>query len=289
VETIRREGRPVTETPPPQTLSPGAAARWREVYALVAASGHVDTAALEAYCTLWARWTHADSGSTDLFGQMARARGGRPADQSPAAVALSRQVMALEARLGIGDPTAKAAGPVHVVGDLVTRRELASQLGQHMQTITKWEQQGLPVEVRGRKGKSSLYSLSKVQAWLAHRDAAAASPGAANPHDLVAARAYRERLAGERIKQVIEKEAGQSMPLDEVKRLMAAEASAIKAVVLNSYATHADRVFRAASLDGLRGIERALHELALEVLRELSDEHRDPAPPPSQPDNGHAA
>lgn len=274
---------------PPQTLSPGAAARWREVYSLVAATGAVDASALESYCALWARWSQADAGTTDLFGQMARPRAVRPADDSPSAVALSRQVFALEARLGIGDQPSPAAGPPNVVGDLVTRRELAAQLGQHMQTITKWEQQGLPIEVRGRKGKSSLYSLSKVQAWIARRDAAAAQ-GTTTPNDLVAARAFRERLAGERIKQVIEKEAGQLMPLEEVKRLMTAEAVAIRAIVLNSYATHADRVFRAASIDGLRGTERALQELAHEILRELKDEHRDPAPtPPPQPEKGHAA
>ncbi|MGE3474119.1 MAG: terminase small subunit [Vicinamibacterales bacterium] len=242
----------------------------------MAAQGAVDVATLETYCALWARWTHADGSGLDLFGQVSAK--GRAANHSPASVTLSRQVFALEARLGLGDHPPASAGPPNVVGDLVTRRELAAQLGHHMQTITKWEQQGLPIEVRGRKGRSSLYSLANVQAWIARREAAATQSAPGSPNDLVAARAFRERLAGERIKQVIERESGQSMPVDEVKRLMAAEAGAIRAIVLNTYATHADRVFRAASVDGLRGTERVLKELADEILRELNNQSREPAP-----------
>jgi phage terminase Nu1 subunit (DNA packaging protein) len=59
----------------------------------------------------------------------------------------------------------------HRRGSVVTRRELAELLGVHMQTVTRWEQAGLPIAVRGRRGKPSLYRLSAVRAWLRTRDA----------------------------------------------------------------------------------------------------------------------
>ena len=39
--------------------------------------------------------------------------------------------------------------------DLVTRRALATQLGVHPQTITKWESEGMPLVERGGQGVRS--------------------------------------------------------------------------------------------------------------------------------------
>ena len=44
-------------------------------------------------------------------------------------------------------------------GALVTRRELADLLTLQPMTVTKWEQLGMPIAKRGRKGRPSLYAL----------------------------------------------------------------------------------------------------------------------------------
>lgn len=48
---------------------------------------------------------------------------------------------------------------------LVTRRELAEKHSVHMQTITKWEREGMPVAERGPKGAT----VADVRAWLKAR------------------------------------------------------------------------------------------------------------------------
>jgi DNA-binding XRE family transcriptional regulator len=62
----------------------------------------------------------------------------------------------VRSRRSAGVPVQRAAN-----GGGLTRRELASRLGVHLQTIVKWEREGLPVVLR--------YDEAAVQAWLAAR------------------------------------------------------------------------------------------------------------------------
>lgn len=61
----------------------------------------------------------------------------------------------------------------------LTRRDLAKRLDVHMQTITKWEREGLPIASRGRKGRPSLYAIDAVKAWLTAREGSGAGSGSA--------------------------------------------------------------------------------------------------------------
>lgn len=262
----------------PLTLAQRSEARRAEVYPALAARGPVDAAALDTYCKVWARWREAEEG-IETAGQIVRGAGGRVVASPLVAIAnaTAREVRALEERLGLGEPppVAPAPAPEAPNGDLLSRRDLAAKLGVHMISISKWEQQGLPIEVRGSRGRPSLYSLAKVLTWRSERDSRA-SQGPGN--DLQAARAQRERWQAALAEQQHALREGELIRADEVARLWAAEAAAVRTIILASYTTHTDRVHRAGAIDGLRGTERALKELAHEVLRELANTDREPAP-----------
>jgi phage terminase Nu1 subunit (DNA packaging protein) len=54
---------------------------------------------------------------------------------------------------------------------LLTRRELSVALNVHVDTLTNWQDRGLPIARRGSRGKASLYDLAAVQAWQRRREA----------------------------------------------------------------------------------------------------------------------
>ena len=122
---------------------------------------------------------------------------------------------------------------------LVTRRELADALGCHMQTVTKYEREGMPIATRGDRGKPSRYQLEDVRAWLTSRAVGAQAPVAA-------------------------------IALAEVRDAWAEEIAAVRAVLLRSYASRADRIHRAASSQGVAGVARELSAITSEVLRTLA-------------------
>lgn len=94
--------------------------------------------------------------------------------------------------------------------------------------------------------------------------------------DVAQERARKERAQAELAEQTFQVRARSLLPAEEVARLWGAEVTGVRSVILSSYTTHADRVHRAATLDGLAGVEQALKELAYEVLRELADPDRPP-------------
>lgn len=154
----------------------------------------------------------------------------------------------------------------------LTRRNLARALGVHMQTICKWEQDGMPIADRGRRGRASLYSESAVRDWLTAREAAAKQSGIV---DVSRERARKERAQAELAQQAFAIRARTLLPIEEVERVWTAEVTAVRAIILASYTTHTDRIHRAATLEGLAGVERALKDLAYEVLRELANPERE--------------
>lgn len=156
--------------------------------------------------------------------------------------------------------------------DLVTRRELAGRLEVVMQTVTKWEQDGMPVFERGRKGKPSTYSETAVRAWLTEREARAKASGLV---DVAQERARKERAQAQLAEQMHAQRAGKLLSVDEVTKIWAAEVTAIRAILLASYTNSADRVFRAATMEGLPGVEREMKSVAYEALRKLADPERD--------------
>lgn len=167
---------------------------------------------------------------------------------------------------------AKAARKAAMKSDgLVTRRELAGLLSVHMQTVTKWEQEGLPIAERGRKGKPSRYREVDVRAWLQLREEAAKQPGAVN---LIAERARKERAQAILAEQAYQIRMRDLLPREEVEKAWSAEVSAVRTKLLAWPATLADRLHRAATTDGVAGVEQALNDAVRDVLRELADPDR---------------
>jgi hypothetical protein len=169
---------------------------------------------------------------------------------------------------------AKKVRDVASPSSTLTRRQLAAKLHVHMQTVTRWEQDGLPLAFRGHRGVCSRYREVEVRAWLQTRDEAARAPGA--PQHFLQARATKEQWQARLAEQQHKLRSGDLLPREEVERVWGAEVAAVRSLILSSYVTHADRVHRASTLEGLAGVERELKDLAHEILRELADPNRAP-------------
>lgn len=152
----------------------------------------------------------------------------------------------------------------------VTRREVAETLGVHMATITGWERQGLPIVKRGGRGRPSRYDLEAVRAWLAARDQAARK-AVAGPLDPVQEKAARDHWQAELAEQTYKIRQKVLLPADEVERAWSAEVAAVRSKLLALPTTFADRLHRAATLEGLAGVERVLQAAVHDVLRQLAD------------------
>ena len=248
---------------PPGDLKPAAAARYKVVYRLLAARGAVDLELLRTYCQVWSRWREAEDGIAQA-GQLTRGANGRPM-KSPlldVAAQANAQARDLEQRLGVG----LAAGDGGE-GGLVTRQDLAARLRCHPQTITHLVAQGMPVARRGSRGRAALYDEAAVRAWKDARDGAAQAPGHV---DLVVERARKERAQAVLAEQTFQVRAGHLLPVADVERSWGAKVQAVRAAILATATTQADHLHRVAVLEGVAGLETALRDLAIELLRELS-------------------
>lgn len=252
----------------PADLGADAQARWDAVYKTLAERGDVDADLLKTYCQVWVRWRQAEDGIAKA-GQLVKNAKGRVVQSPLVGLARdgAREVRALERRLGLD------AGSDN---DLVTRRDLAPLMNVHMQTVVKWEQQGMPIAKRGRAGKPSLYRVADVRAWLDSREEAAQRTGLV---DVAQERANKERAQARLAEQTFQMRQRDLLPRAEVEKVWAAEQAAVRTKLLAIPQAYADRVFRAGTLDGVGGVEQALKEAVYEALRELADEDRPPQPP----------
>lgn len=148
----------------------------------------------------------------------------------------------------------------------LTRRELATALGVHMMTVTKWERDGLPIAERGRRGKASLYDEAACRAWLEAREVAA--DGA--PVDLARERARKERAQALLAEQQYAARGRALLPAEEVEKVWGAHVAAVRAKLLALPLTLADRIHRAGTLHGVAGVEAALEQAVRDVLTELA-------------------
>lgn len=137
-----------------------------------------------------------------------------------------------------------------------------------MQTVTKWEADGLPLLERGRKGKPSYYDLEAVRDWVGKRDDAARTNGTV---DVAQERARRERAQATLAEQTFQMRSLELLPRVEVERAWEAEVIAVRTKLLSIAPTYAERVYQAAMSDGIGGVERLLTESVNDVLRELAD------------------
>lgn len=259
-----------TPAPPAAVRKVKAAlARWKAVAPELARRGVVDVVRLETYCMVWARWQDAEQ-KLNESGALIRDNTTGKVGKNPlfAAARESRQTLTdLESKLAIGE-SAPASDVAPVNADRVTRRDLADRLSVHMQTITKWEREGMPIARRGRKGKPSEYSEAAVRAWRDKREAVAQTvPGA---FDVVQERARKERAQAALAEQMHAVRSGRLIDAEEAEKRWAHEIAAARSLILTSYTMAADRVFAAAQTQGLAGVERELKAVAYEVLKELA-------------------
>lgn len=158
---------------------------------------------------------------------------------------------------------------------LLTRSELAKRLDVHAQTITKWTADGCPVARPGRAGVPHRYRESEVRAWRQAREEAAETGGVI---DLTRARAEKEHWQAKLAEQKLKTLEGELLPLEDVQKAWAAEVTAVRARLLAWSTTLADRVHRAAVIDGIEGVELVISEAVRELLTELSKPERDEKP-----------
>jgi phage terminase Nu1 subunit (DNA packaging protein) len=137
----------------------------------------------------------------------------------------------------------------------------------HQQTVKKWEQAGMPVAERGRKGKPSKFDEAEVRAWLQARDEAARSGANLDVAQERARKEHWQALVAEQTYRTREKEL---LPRADAERAWAGEVAAVRTKLLSWSQTLADRVHRAATLEGVPGVERVLADAVREVLREMA-------------------
>jgi phage terminase Nu1 subunit (DNA packaging protein) len=158
----------------------------------------------------------------------------------------------------IGGPTDTSAGST--AKRLVNRWVLAERLGCNPQTLYKWADAGMPVAVRGRSGRCSLYDEDAVQAWLSERQAGRTRPGL----DLAAERAKLTRVQTEVAALKLRAARGDFISSQDADRALRAMATAARAALL--------AVSARAVLSGVPPeYEATINRLIVESLRELSE------------------
>ena len=148
----------------------------------------------------------------------------------------------------------------------VTRQELARRLGRRPRAISRWLEEGCPVERRGCGGKASLFNEAAVRAWLAEREGAARE---AAPNYLAAKTRQANAMAAE-AEQRLATRAGKLIPIDDIERALSSLIAATRAYLLNMIVALPDRICRVAATDGAAGIEALLQKEIYHALEELA-------------------
>lgn len=152
-----------------------------------------------------------------------------------------------------------------------TRKELAAAFDAHMQTITKWEQEGMPVEQRGTRGRPSLYRLSVCIAWRIERELKARGAGDTSsklsPHEQ---RAALDAKRTEELDLKIRVRKEELIEVAEAERDLANVATATKARVRRIPAAVAEKVVAVAIREGSAAVRALLLAEIDDALRELA-------------------
>lgn len=158
---------------------------------------------------------------------------------------------------------------------LFTRRGLAAAFDVHMQTVTGWEHDGMPVALRGARGRPSMYRLKDCIEWKTTRDIQAlGGNGELSPQ---AERALLDRRRREDLELKIRERKGELVEVADVEREFADCAAAVKARLRRIPDAVADRVLTAGGPHQVKAmllaeIDDALLELSGRGDGEDSDE-----------------
>lgn len=115
-----------------------------------------------------------------------------------------------------------------------------------------------------------MYDATEIRAWLDARDAEARKSVGVGGMDPVKEKANREHYQAKLLEQTFQLRQRELLPAPEVERQWLAEIAGVRALLLALPVTRADRVHRAATLEGLPGVERELQAAVKDVLRQLA-------------------
>lgn len=152
---------------------------------------------------------------------------------------------------------------------LFTRRGLAEAFEVHMQTVTGWEQEGMPVELRGTRGRPSMYRLKDVIAWRIDRELRARGAAEGSKLSPQEQRALLDEKRREELDLRIRLRRGELVEADEAARDLANVASATKARLRRIPDAAAERLVSAAAAGPSRVRALLLGEID-DALRELA-------------------
>jgi phage terminase Nu1 subunit (DNA packaging protein) len=159
----------------------------------------------------------------------------------------------------------------------LTRPQLAELFGVHEITITKWQREGMPIEVRGGPGKAALYHAPTVMAWWRARELGRLG-GSGGPVSLEVERARLARVQTQKAELDLQAREGQLASVAEIGRTWTAITAAIRTRLLALPRALAERAAQAAQERGATGVERVVHEAVREALTELAAWTPPPAP-----------
>jgi phage terminase Nu1 subunit (DNA packaging protein) len=151
---------------------------------------------------------------------------------------------------------------------VLTRRQLAAAHGVNVRTISKWEDDGMPVAQRSGSGVPSRYDPTAVDAWLQAREEARHTDEHLSLEHERALKERAQRILAEQMFRIREREL---LPRAEVERTWSQHVAAVRTKLLAFPVTLADRVHRAA-VDGVGAVERVLADAVRDALRELADD-----------------
>jgi phage terminase Nu1 subunit (DNA packaging protein) len=149
--------------------------------------------------------------------------------------------------------------------NLLTRKQLAAALNCNPRTLSKWQDDGMPVAAVGRGGRPSQYDEAACRAWLEARQ-----PETDAPVDVARERARKEHAQALLVEQMYAIRARTLLPVEEVELAWSAEQAAVRAKLLALPQAYADRVARAVTKHGLAGAEAVIRAMVDEALNELA-------------------
>jgi phage terminase Nu1 subunit (DNA packaging protein) len=150
---------------------------------------------------------------------------------------------------------------------LWTRWELAVLLGQHPQTIVKWERDGMPIAVRGSRGLPSKYRLADVWRWALEKARGGATSGELS---LSGERARLAEVQRAEAELRVQTRKGELLERADVAKVWGEQITNAKTELRGIPHAVADRCVQVARTDGASGVERVLAQVIDDALRGLA-------------------
>jgi phage terminase Nu1 subunit (DNA packaging protein) len=164
---------------------------------------------------------------------------------------------------------------------ICNKRQLSDILGVSEVSLTKWQRDGLPMEVDAGRGGSNQYDTARVIEWMIQRALAGA--------ERETARERRDRLEGDMLELKLAKEAGALVAVAEVEpvwsaAILAARAELrswgerLRAEIESRHQVEIDPALFAGAVDSiLRRLAESPPDLEDEPTLEAADEPNDAA------------